>query len=372
MSRVLFRIALVLAIVGIAVAAEPSVDDYVKTFHPDLYAGAEKAPMTSTFNTPASNIAVEVKDYFWFATFVFLPFLILPQVLLLYVIFKFKDRKNGRKPATFIHNTRLEIAWTLIPVLALIIVGIPAFPLLYKMEQPPQGWEEHAIQITVTGKQFSWLYDYKKEGVQIGTDGVSLQQESLVLPLGRPALLSITSTDVNHAWWIPAFGVKKDAIIGRYNSVWFTPERTGFYKGQCAELCGPNHGAMIIGAVVVEPDLYATWVSFQKHRAATEKIWNAAIDPATDEAVLREAVTTYRANAGGTAAADLALRYWMAHNALSWTRRNPGGLADSEAYRSWKATGDAIPARVNKVAEILGSLARQPSPTEAVVASAQE
>jgi cytochrome c oxidase subunit II len=377
MARRLFRLALLLVcVIGIVSAAEPSIDEYVAKFNPNLYAGAEAAPMESTFTAPGSNIAHEVNDYFWFSMIVFLPFLVLPQILLLYVIFKFRQRKNdGRKASTWVHNTKLEIAWTLIPVVALIIVGIPAFPLLYRMELAPENIDGGALQINVTGRQFAWDYEYKHEGVKIGQDLVSSQQESLVLPVGRTVALGITSNDVNHAWWIPAFGVKKDAIMGRFNSCWFTPDRVGFFKGQCAELCGQSHGKMVIGAAIVEESYYAKWLVFQANRNPAQKVWDALVawTPGSDDKALRETIAGYRTKTGGTADADQSLRYWVAYNGESYTRKDPGGLKDSPEFAEWQANQSNFAARKAKVGEILAALASIPQQQEAhVMASVEE
>lgn len=381
MVRRLFAFCCILValvvITGQLGAAEPSIDEYVKVFNPDLYAGNVAAPMTSTFTVPGSDISHEVNHMFWFSMLIFLPFLILPQVLLLVAIFRFRQKKGDtRKPATWVHNMRLEIAWTVIPVLALIVVGIPTFPLLFKMELPPENIDD-AVQITVHGHQFAWDYTYNHEGVELKVDPVNGHQEVLVFPVDRTVSLAITSNDVNHAWWIPAFGVKKDAIIGRYNSCWFTPDRTGFFKGQCAELCGPLHGRMIIGAVVVEPQHYERWLTLQKHRDDTTSVWNALLGwkAGGDDTAVRAAITKYRAKSTGTAEtaeSDFALRYWVAHNSISYSRRDPGGDKKSAEFAAWQADNLQMPERKSLVGDILASLTLLPQSEAVVTASIQE
>jgi cytochrome c oxidase subunit 2 len=379
-----FLSLLLLCLVGAAVAAEPSIDDLVTTFNPDLWGGTIER--TSTFAGGASNISTAVMHNFWFTFLVFLPFLILPQILLVYVIFKFRDRGDGRKPATFMHNIPLEITWTAIPVVALVIVAIPVWPLLFKMELPPED-VENSLVVTIRGRQFAWDYEYKREQVSVGWDTVANQQEPIVLVKDRPVHLAITSNDVNHAFWVPAFGVKKDAIIGRFNNEWFIPEKAGPFKGQCAELCGANHGQMIISAVVVEQPLFDLWVVLQRHRELAGKVWQAALEwkPGADDEALRKAVAGYRAKFPGDAKADLSLQFWMAHSAVSYSRAAPTRPADAAKlgdfqtqFNAWKANADGalMKSRRTKVDELLSSAtaatADTPQPALAAAGSDKE
>ncbi len=333
--RVLSLVAVLALLAGFAgwsSAADRSIDDYVKMFNPDLLApvgDANHIGRMSTFTHPeSSDISTWVMENTWFSFLIFMPFLILPQVLLVYVMLKFRDRRDGRIPATFMHNVKLENLWTGIPILALFIVAFPVYPLLYKMELPPQ--DRDALVISVRGRQFAWDYEYKNLGlpkgetVSLGLDLVSSIQEPLVVQKDRAVVVDITSSDVNHAWWIPAFGVKKDAIIGRYNRAWFTPKIAGPFKGQCAELCGQGHGSMIIGAVVVEPEDFGRWVELQRHHFDTQKVWEALIawDVKADDAAIRSAVAEYLKKADGDTR-RWALQYWMASNLESYARRAP-------------------------------------------------
>ena len=315
--------------------AAPSVDQLVKTFNPDLFALKGKNDpvnkVTNMFISPASDIAREVQFNSWFNIIVYGPFLILPQALLLFVIFKFRDRKDGRKAATFMGNHALEIIWTAVPCLALIVVSVPVWTILWKMELPPAD-AHHAMNVEVRGKEFAWDYKYQNHelGFSIGQDAAGFQ-EPLVLEKGRTTILNITSNDVNHAWWVPAFGVKKDAIIGRYTNTWFTPDTEGFFKGQCAELCGDGHGIMVISSVVVGPELFETYATLQRHRNDTLKVWSA-IQPSVaevDAKALDEAVAAYLAKGSG-AERQLALRFWAASNYASVQRKRQMGLTPAE------------------------------------------
>ncbi len=357
MSRAFFcGFALVMAFLALGhgaegVAAPDDVDAMVSLYNQNLYDGKV---MESTFTAPASDIATKVNDYNWFANLVFIPFLILPQVLLIYAMLKFRDRGDGRKPATFMHHTKLENAWTAIPILTLFIVGIPAWPLLYEMDTPRAA--DH--KITVRGKSFAWDYEYKDERIAFGQDAAGLQ-EPMVIAEGKVVSLAITSNDVNHAWWVPAFGVKKDAINGRYNHCWFTPTRQGFFKGQCAELCGSGHGIMVISALVVSEPEYQRWVMLQTHRNDTLKVFNAlkveAAQYKTD--AVAEAVKAYFEK-GRSADRALALRYWIASNFTSMSYNPPkvfGMPADQAQVERARhqALMDAVPARRKQADELI-------------------
>jgi cytochrome c oxidase subunit 2 len=318
-------------------AAAPTVEGDVEQFNPNFYqldeSGHPQIPMVNPFSRPATEIARNMLDATWFSSLVFLPFLVLPMVLLLVVIFRFRDLGDGRKPATFAHNFKLEIIWTVIPFLAVLVVSYPTWVVLDYMDSPPPAEKKDKLTITVIGKQFAWDYVYKgnykdpaaeaKEELRIGQDqGI---QEAVVLPRGRTTQLNITSDDVNHAWWIPAFGVKRDAFKGRFTFVWFTPERTGKFKGQCAELCGDGHGKMLIFSSVVEPADFARYLDLLRQRDDTVKVWSLLQPPpgaTVDAKALREAVAGYLAKGRG-AERQYALRYWIASNYATLQRVLP-------------------------------------------------
>lgn len=314
--------------------APANVSELVATFNPDLFAleadnKTPKTRITNMFTAPASDIAREVLNNTILNTLVFLPFLILPLVLLFYVIFRFRDRGDGRKAATFVGNHALEIVWTAVPCVALLVVSVPVWQVLWKMELPPANAKD-ALNIEVRGKKFAWDYKYQDYQLSIGQDLVG-RQEPLVLPKGRTTMLYITSNDVNHAWWVPAFGVKRDAIIGRYTNIWFTPDTEGFFKGQCAELCGTSHGLMVISAVVVKPELFQHYLAVQRHRNEVLPIWKL-LQPSVahvDQDTLDKAVAAYLAT-GRTPERELALRYWIASDYASVARARQRDLTPAE------------------------------------------
>ncbi len=349
---ILCALVFVLRLSAPALAAEPTaslsateVDALVERFNPNVNAlDATRQPvhgMSNALGYPffpreaASDIAADVAWNNWFNLLVFFPFLILPQVLLVVVIFKFRDRKDGRKSATFVGNHKLEIIWTAIPCLALLIVAVPVWKVLDKMELPPEGIDTsdpmQATLVNVYGKKFAWDYKYKHEQIEIGQD-LTGAQEPLVIVKNRPVVMAMTSNDVNHAWWIPAFGVKRDCIAGRSTNQWFTPKQEGFFKGQCAELCGTSHGLMIITAVVVRPDEFTLYTAFQRNRNDAAKVWNALQPPIgqeLDETKIKSTLDGYFANDRGDLR-RLSLRYWVASNYASLERKPQGALAATE------------------------------------------
>lgn len=307
--------------------------------------------------TPASDIAAKVKTGTWFSFFVFLPFLVLPQVLLVIIIFKFRanNPKNSKPPATFTHNFRLEVVWTAIPVLALLVVAVPITRLLDYQEKPPLALAQNdAFSVEVIGRQYSWIYQYPEDNIKVESyvirelpetrhkakeggpplERLSSVQESVVFPKGTPVTLFLTATDVNHAWWVPAFGVKKDCIPDRYNHTWFTPTMAGFFEGTCAELCGADHGIMKISATVLEPEDYRIWVTFKRHEQAAKRVVEAI---RANEA--SESFAAYVAS-DDSRMRLAALRFWLAYdNAIHsslWKeaaeRRFAGGIDGLDDY----------------------------------------
>ena len=355
MSRSLLALLLLAALLPAAeIAPAPAaseVERYVALFNQDLYAlkgpkGPVLTPMAGAFDAPASDIARDVAQATWFSLIVFLPFLVLPQILLVWIIWKYRKKQDGRTPATFTGNHRLEFVWTAIPVVALIIVSIPMWDLLVKMEAPPADQRRDMV-VEVRGKSFAWDYKYQRLGgdsptrredqFEVGQDVVGVQ-EPLVLVKDRRVILNLTSNDVNHAWWIPAFGVKKDTIKGRYTNTWFTPERLGLFKGQCAELCGQGHGIMLISALVVDEPDFAVWSQLQRHRGDSVRVWSALSGAEVDAKALDEAVAAYLKK-GSDPWRTFALRYWVASNAASVARK-PGDLPAALPAR--RATLDSV------------------------------
>lgn len=199
-----------------------------------------------------------------------------------WVIVRYNRRANPT-PATFTHNSPLEIAWTIVPIIILVFIGSFSLPVLFKQQEIPEG----DITIKVTGYQWYWGYEYLDEGVafdsyMIGSETDNLltpetsqaladagytdaqfllaTDTSVVVPVGATIVMQLTGADVIHSWTIPAFGVKQDAVPGRLAQLWFAAEREGVYFGQCSELCGIAHAYMPITVKVVSQEAYDEWL----------------------------------------------------------------------------------------------------------------
>lgn len=197
---------------------------------------------------------------------------VLVCLLLLTCILRFNSRVNP-VPAKFTHNTPLEIAWTLVPVLILVSIGAFSLPALFRSQEMPENPD---IVIKATGHQWYWSYEYPENGLEF--DSIMLPREELaangyaedeyllatdtavVVPVGKTVLLQVTASDVIHSWAMPAFAIKQDGVPGRIAQAWFNVEQEGVYFGQCSELCGINHAYMPIVVKAVSPEVYDAWV----------------------------------------------------------------------------------------------------------------
>ncbi len=196
-------------------------------------------------------------------------------VLLAIVLIRY-NRKSNPNPASFTHNSPVEIAWTIIPVIILVFIGAFSLPVLFKQQEIPEG----DITIKATGNQWYWSYEYVDDG--FGFDSFMLKKDELadygyasdeyllavdaavVVPVGKTVVVQVTGSDVIHSWTIPAFGVKQDAVPGRLAELWFKAEREGVYFGQCSELCGKDHAYMPIAVKVVSQSVYDKWLASAK------------------------------------------------------------------------------------------------------------
>jgi cytochrome c oxidase subunit 2 len=191
--------------------------------------------------------------------------------LLAYVIYRFRASKNP-VPSKTSHHTFLEIVWTLVPVLTLVIVGIPSLKLMFFNDKI----ENAEITIKAIGHQWYWSYQYPEDNINFDSymiNDADLKpgqlrllevDQRVVVPSGKTVRLIVTSEDVLHSFAVPALGIKKDAVPGRINETWLRVEKEGVYYGQCSELCGSKHGFMPIAIEVVSPDKYAQWLTAKK------------------------------------------------------------------------------------------------------------
>jgi len=194
--------------------------------------------------------------------------------LLIYCVVRFNEKANPT-PSRTTHNTAIEVAWTIIPVLILVAVAIPSFRMLRTQLIVPNS----DVTVKVTGHAWYWTYEYPKVGEDGGfTFDANIDEEKepkllqtdneMVVPVNKVVRVQVTSTDVIHSWAMPSFGGKIDAIPGRLNETWFKAEREGTYHGQCSELCGMRHAYMPIVVKVVSDEAYAAWLKEAKTKYA--------------------------------------------------------------------------------------------------------
>ncbi|MDA1338574.1 MAG: cytochrome c oxidase subunit II [Proteobacteria bacterium] len=224
----------------------------------------------------------------------------------------FHHRKSkGVKPAKFSHSTTVEIIWTIIPLIIITSLAIPATKLLIKMDDT----SEAQVTVKATGSQWKWKYDYLDEGLtiysvldenstevsQLNSGKDPMQSENYLLDVDEPIVLPIntkiriltTAADVIHAWWVPDLGWKRDAIPGYINDNWAVIEKPGVYRGQCAEICGKGHGYMPIVVKAVTMEEYTAWVSEKKLAQAAEK--NTSEMVLTMEELMTKGESVYKA-----------------------------------------------------------------------------
>ena len=201
--------------------------------------------------------------------------------LMLYVCVKFRASANPN-PSKRTHNVAVEVLWTLIPCLILIVIAVPSFKILYKQDAIPKA----DLTIKAIGYQWYWGYEYPDENIifdsyMVEDKDLKANQPRLlavdnevVVPVNKVVKVLITANDVLHAWALPSFGVKRDAVPGRINETWFKAEKTGTYYGQCSELCGIKHAFMPITVKVVSEEEYQEWLMDARVKFAKEPIEN--------------------------------------------------------------------------------------------------
>jgi len=208
--------------------------------------------------------------------------------VMIYSMVKFRKSQGAIPDTKLLHSTNVEIVWTVIPIIILIFMAIPAARALIKIEDTSNS----KLTVKVTGYQWKWQYEYLDEGVSFfstldRTSNAARQLDSgvdpntvpnylldvdnpMVVPENTKVRVLLTAGDVIHAWWVPALGVKKDAVPGFVNEIWFEAKEVGTYRGQCAELCGRDHGFMPIVVEVKSAADYQAWLQAQKQPAAAE------------------------------------------------------------------------------------------------------
>ncbi len=249
------------------------------------------------FQPAATELARDAQWLDGMVNYIIITITIFVTLLLIWVIIRFNSRAN-KEPASFTHHTMIEIVWTLVPIIILIVIGSFSLPILFKQLEIP----ESDLTVKVTGNQWYWTYEYPESGFafdsyMIGAGEPGLTEDvkaelakygysedefllaadtAMVVPVGAVVRVQIAASDVNHAFAMPAFGVKMDAIVGRLNETWFRvgadpldvaagtdsdENYIGVYFGQCSELCGVNHSYMPIVIKVVSQENYDKWLA---------------------------------------------------------------------------------------------------------------
>jgi cytochrome c oxidase subunit 2 len=257
----------------------------------------------------ATEISQKVYDLHMFTLWIMVVIGIVVFGLIFWSIF-YHRKSRGVKPAKFSHSTTVEIIWTAIPIIIIVSLAVPATKLLIAMHDTSGS----QVTLKATGHQWKWQYDYLDEGLTLFSNLDQKSQEirqlksglnpqdhenylldvdqPIVLPVNTKVRILTTSNDVNHAWWVPDLGWKRDAIPGFTNDNWAIIEKEGTYRGQCAELCGKDHGFMPIVVKAVPMDEYKIWVAEMK--AAQDAKKNTANIVLTKEELMTQGEAVYK------------------------------------------------------------------------------
>ncbi|SED32582.1 cytochrome c oxidase subunit II [Bradyrhizobium erythrophlei] len=232
----------------------------------------QPAPWEHTLQEAATPV---MENIIWFHNFLLVLITVITLfvlALLVIVVVKFNAKANP-VPSKTTHNTLIEVAWTLIPVLILVGIAVPSFRLLFLELDVPKP----DLTVKVTGKQWYWSYAYPDNG-KFEFDSLLDKDKQprllgvdneMVVPVNKVVRIQTTGADVIHSFAVPAFGVKIDSVPGRLNESWFKATKTGVFYGQCSELCGKDHAFMPIAVRVVSDQEFATWVEGAKKKFAT-------------------------------------------------------------------------------------------------------
>jgi cytochrome c oxidase subunit 2 len=232
------------------------------------------------FQRGTTEIAHEMH---WFHDWLLLPIItvvcLFVLALLVWVVLKFNEKAHP-VPSRTTHNSLLEVAWTIVPVLILVVIAIPSFRLLTKQLVLPDA----DITMKVTGKQWYWTYEYPQDqGGGFSFDSLLKPDSDLkpddirllavdneaVVPIGKTIRVQVTAADVIHSFVVQSFGARIDAVPGRLNETWFKPEKEGIYYGQCSKICGKDHAFMPIAFRVVSQEQYSAWLADAKKKYAS-------------------------------------------------------------------------------------------------------
>ncbi len=227
-----------------------------------------------SFQPAATSSAQRIHDFHDLLLVIITLITLFVLVLLIYVAVRYNKRAN-KEPSNVTHNVLLEVIWTVIPVVILIVIAVPSFKLLYKNDRI----EKPEMVVKINGYQWYWGYEYPDndgitfdsymipdEEIKEGQIRLLSTDNALVLPVDTDIAILVTAHDVIHAWTIPAFGVKIDAVPGRTNETWFRIDKPGVYYGQCSEICGRLHGYMPIEVHAVSKEEFKAWTEKAKEK----------------------------------------------------------------------------------------------------------
>jgi cytochrome c oxidase subunit 2 len=237
---------------------------------------AQPEPWQLNFQPAASPVMERVESLHDLLLWIITLISIFVLALLVFACLRFRASRNA-SPSRRTHHTLLEIAWTAVPVLILVVIAIPSFKLLYYMDRIP----EPEMTLKAVGHQWYWSYEYPDDGnftfdaymvadgdLQEGQLRLLTTDNAVVLPVDTDIRVLVAATDVIHSWAVPAFGVKTDAVPGRINETWVRIEQPGMYYGQCSELCGDYHGFMPIMVRAVGKQEFEAWTKLAQEQFA--------------------------------------------------------------------------------------------------------
>lgn len=244
---------------------------------PGAALAAQPKPWQTGFQDAATPLMEQIDDFHYLLLVIITVITLFVLALLIWVVLKYNEKANPT-PSRTTHNAKVEVLWTVIPVLILVVIAVPSFKLLYYSDVIPEA----DMTIKATGHQWYWSYEYPDHGKfefdanMVATEDLKPGQPRLletdnriVVPVDSVVRVQVTAGDVLHSWAMPAFGVKIDAVPGRLNETWFGPvKQEGVYYGQCSELCGTRHGFMPIAVEVVSKAKFDAWVEKAKKEFA--------------------------------------------------------------------------------------------------------
>lgn len=252
---------------------------------PAAYAGMGfPSPWQKGMQEPATEIAKQINDFHSLLLWVITAITVFVMALLLAVMVRFNEKANP-KPSKTSHNTAIEVAWTLIPILILLVIAVPSFRILFKQYEFPKA----DLTIKAIGHQWYWTHEYPDLG-NVTFDSLLLEgkdfdeaekkglkpirllsvDNEVVVPAGKVVHILGTADDVIHSWSVPSFGANTDVVPGRTTATWFKVDKPGVYYGACTQLCGTKHAYMPIAVRVVSPDVFNEWAAALKVKDKTK------------------------------------------------------------------------------------------------------